>query len=104
MAEMRLAKTGRELRGEVEQLMRDDLIGPVGGPEEELLEPPVDTYLLGMLAPRFGFNTAPPDADDAESGQDGPIEADAQPDDDLATDVVSSDSGAEGTPEERPPA
>ena len=52
MAELSLKKSGRELRDEVEALMRDDLIGPAGGPEEELLEPPVDTYLLGMLAPR----------------------------------------------------
>jgi hypothetical protein len=36
-------------------LIRDDLIGPIGGPEEELRDPPVDRYLLGLLAPRFAF-------------------------------------------------
>ena len=55
MSESRVAKTPRQLRDEVEQLIRDDLIGPLGGAEEELHDPPVDRYLLGLLAPRFGF-------------------------------------------------
>ena len=53
-------KTSRELRAEVEQLMRDDLIGPLGGPEEELRDPPVDQYLLGLLAPRSGSDADRP--------------------------------------------
>jgi len=36
VSESRVAKTPRQLRDEVEQLIRDDLIGPLGGAEEEL--------------------------------------------------------------------
>jgi len=100
MAEARIAKSGRELRDELEQLIRDDLIGPVGGAEEELHDSPVDKYLLGLLAPRF---TATPRAT-ADDDEDEPIAADAQPEDPLASASVAADSGWEGTPEERPPA
>ncbi len=101
MSEPRIAKSGHELREEVEQLIRDDLIGPLGGPEEELLEPPVDRYLLGLLAPHFGSRTPSSTTEEQESD---PIAADAQPEDPLANSSVSSDSGWEGTPEDRPPA
>ena len=53
VSESRIAKSRAQLRDEVEELIRDDLIGPLGGPEEELREAPVDRYLLGLLAPRF---------------------------------------------------
>jgi hypothetical protein len=99
--ESRIAKSGRELRDDLEQLIRDDLIGPIGGDEEELHDPPVDKYLLGLIAPRFtpGQSTRPATEDDED-----PIAADAQPEDPLANSSVSADSGWEGTPEERPPA
>ncbi len=108
MSEGGIAKTPRELRAEVEQLIRDDLIGPRGGDEEELLEPPVDSYLLGLLAPRFTAGPLAPGAGAAAApaatdGED-PIAADSQPDDDLAGAGITSDSGEEGTPEDRPPA
>ncbi len=103
MSEPLIAKSGRELRDEVEQLIRDDLIGPLGGPEEELFDAPVDRYLLGLLAPRFGFN-APAADTSADEEEADPIQADAQPEDPLANSSVASDSGWEGTPEDRPPA
>ena len=56
MSELRLARSARELRDEMEELIRDDLIGPIGGPEEELDDAPVDRYVLGLLAPRFSFS------------------------------------------------
>ncbi len=41
-----------ELRAELERLVVGDLLGPVGGPEEEIAEGrPQDRYLLGCLAP-----------------------------------------------------
>lgn len=99
-------KTPRELRAEVEQLMRDDLIGPLGGPEEELRDPPVDQYLLGLLAPRFRLDgTLPATRTDGVRARDeeDPIAADSLPDDGLAGGTVKWDSGAEGTAEDRPP-
>ena len=42
------------LRDELEQLVLQDLLGPAGGPEEELDEGSVrDRYLVGMLAPEI---------------------------------------------------
>ena len=65
--ESQLKKSGRELREELEDLIRDDLIGPIGGPDEELDDPPVDRYILGLLAPRFNFESvATPSADEDE--------------------------------------
>jgi hypothetical protein len=94
------------LRDEVEELIRDDLIGPVGGDEEELEEAPIDAYLLGLLAPRFGAgrSISPSTYEDAESSDNDPIAADALPDDGLDEGGITSDSGEEGTAEERPPA
>jgi hypothetical protein len=106
MSDVIVRKTSRELRAEVEQLMRDDLIGPLGGPEEELRDPPVDQYLLGLLAPRSSSaadrpssraNGAPTTADEP------PMAADSLPDDGLAGGTIRWDTGAEGTAEDRPP-
>ncbi|HEX6290939.1 MAG TPA: DISARM system helicase DrmA [Herpetosiphonaceae bacterium] len=45
--------TPAALRDELEQLVLADLLGPVGGEEEELTDRQVrDRYLVGMLAPR----------------------------------------------------
>lgn len=42
-----------ELRAELEKMVRRDLLGPAGGPEEELAETNVrGRYILGLLAPR----------------------------------------------------
>ena len=107
MSEVRLARSARELRDELEELIRDDLIGPIGGPQEELEDAPVDRYLLGLLAPRFTFQLdgghgsprASVDGDDEDS-----IAADVLPEDELADGGVTADEGEEGTAEERPPA
>jgi hypothetical protein len=64
-----------KIRDELEQMGLNDLLGPVGGSEEEISEPSVrDRYLVGMLAPNsrprkfdelpqwqwLGGKTAPP--------------------------------------------
>src|SRR4051794_11328295 len=99
-----LARTPRELRDEVEQLIRDDLVGPVGGDEEELREAPVDQYLLGLLAPRFSHDRAvPPSREDDDSGDDD-VGVDELPEDDFAAGGVTADTGEEGLPEARPAA
>ena len=43
-----------KIREELEQMVLRDLLGPVGGPEEENDEPSIrDRYLVGMLAPEM---------------------------------------------------
>jgi hypothetical protein len=42
-----------KIREELERMVLKDLLGPVGGPQEEIDEPSVrDRYLVGMLAPK----------------------------------------------------
>ena len=106
VSESRIAKSPRQLRDEVEELIRDDLIGPLGGPEEELREAPVDRYLLALLAPRFKLDGASKTWTGHESPDEDEqtIAADALPEDGLAEGGLTSDSGEEGTVEDRPPA
>jgi hypothetical protein len=96
-----LARSPRELRDELEDLMRDDLVGPLGGPEEELEDAPVDRYLLGLLAPRFRFGVG---GGAGASGDDESMAAELLPEDGLADGGITEDFGEEGTVEDRPPA
>src|SRR5450755_4748994 len=104
MSESRIARSPRELRDELEDLIRDDLIGPIGGPEEELRDPPVDRYLLGLLAPRFGFGPSPP-APPSGGGEDSDDSnaADAPPEGEPAGGGATPDPGGGGAGEGRPP-
>ena len=73
-----------KIRDEVEQRVLDDLLGPVGGPEEEIDEPSVrDRYLLGMLAPKRQ-ELSPEEFDElpvggAGTAQEGPTDYSAPP-------------------------
>ena len=70
----RLARSARELRDEVEQLIRDDLDRPNRrrGTRSCAIAP-VDAYLLGLLAPRLSHeHGAPPRDDDEEDDNAGP--------------------------------
>jgi hypothetical protein len=50
------------------------LLGPVGGPEEEVDEPSVrDRYLVGMLAPKRQ-ELSPEEFDELPQGGSGPVE------------------------------
>ena len=81
--------------------MRDDLIGPAAGAQEELRDAPVDRYLLGLLAPRrLPFGSASASADEDEAG----AAFDVLPEDDLAAAGAPEDSGEEGAADDRPPA
>ncbi len=114
MTETRLQKSPTQLRAEVEALIRDDLIGPKGGANEEILEYPIDVYLLGLLAPRFsavigGATGAQQTADGDSSGSDGDepeelLASDLLPEDDLASGAGGHDSIDEGAADDRPPA
>ncbi|MBX0331594.1 hypothetical protein K2Z83_28485 [Oscillochloris sp. ZM17-4] len=65
--------TPAALRAELERLVILDLLGPAGGPEEEIAEGGVrDRYLVGMLAPRQQ-QVAPEEQDDIDpAGEDAP--------------------------------
>ncbi|HYU76977.1 MAG TPA: helicase, partial [Ktedonobacteraceae bacterium] len=75
------------LRDELEQLVLQDLLGPAGGPEEELDEGSVrDRYLLGMLAPR-DQQIVPEELDELAIPEEGSIED--GPNDDTALQITS---------------
>jgi hypothetical protein len=70
------APTALDLRAELQQLVLNDLLGPAGGPEEEVAEANVrGRYVLGLLAPQ-GQTFIPDEEDDlatsgADTDQDG---------------------------------
>jgi hypothetical protein len=63
-----------KIREELEQMVLNDLLGPVGGPEEEIDEPSVrDRYLVGMLAPKRQ-ELSPEEFDELPQGGSGSVE------------------------------
>jgi hypothetical protein len=76
MAETLSASSTLELRAELDKLVRQDLLGPAGGPEEEIEEPNVrGRYIVGLLAPK-GQTLIPDEeeplaVDGADENQDG---------------------------------
>jgi Helicase conserved C-terminal domain len=97
-----LERSPSGLRDELERYVREDLVGPLNGDFEEIEEPPIDRYLLGLLAPQEApTRTAPaaPPTPDEEDANDL-----ALPEDELATGDVTADSGEEGAAEDRPAA
>ncbi len=103
MSDSSIKKTAQQLRDEIEELIREDLIGPRGGKEEELSESPANVYLLGLLAPRF-LQEAVPRPDRATEDNSDSIAADQQPEDPLGNSSEYADTGWEGAAEDRPPA
>lgn len=73
------APSPMELRAELEEMVRRDLLGPAGGPDEEVDERNVrGRYIVGLLAPR-GQSILPDEQDDlavggSEDDQDGKTE------------------------------
>jgi hypothetical protein len=62
------------IRDELEQMLLNDLRGPVGGPEEEIDEQSVrDRYLVGMLAPKRQ-ELSPEEFDELSEGGSGTVE------------------------------
>ncbi|WP_166679984.1 DISARM system helicase DrmA [Kribbella pratensis] len=70
--------TSYEIRDEIEELLRRDLLGPWGDEDERLPsgERPRERYLIGMLGPRHDAKSVVADASDVPDTQIG-IEADA---------------------------
>src|SRR5258708_4730045 len=63
-----------KIREELEQMVLKDLLGPVGGPEEEIDEQSVrDRYLVGMLAPKRQ-ELSPEEFDELPQGGSGSVE------------------------------
>jgi hypothetical protein len=62
------------IRDELETMLLNDLLGPVGGPEEEIDEQSVrDRYLVGMLAPKRQ-ELSPEEFDELPEGGSGTVE------------------------------
>lgn len=69
------APSAQVIRDDIARLVRADLMGPLGGPQEELEQRPGERYIVGTLAPR-NEQLAPekdeelngPDDDDDDSG------------------------------------
>jgi len=63
-----------KIREELERMVLKDLLGPVGGPEEEIAEQSVrDRYLVGMLTPKRQ-ERSPEEFDELPQGGSGPVE------------------------------
>ena len=72
---------GRAIRDELQKLILDDLLGPLGGLDEEFptREDPLDRYILGRLAPN-GVSVDPDTQDELpEAGAPDLLEGDAEP-------------------------
>ena len=65
MSDMLKTPSPLGLRAELEEMVCRDLLGPAGGPEEEVAERNVrGRYIVGLLAPR-GRSVLPEEEDDA---------------------------------------
>ena len=63
-----------KIREELERMVLNDLLGPVGGPQEEIDEQSVrDRYLVGMLAPKRQ-ELSPEEFDELSQGGSGSVE------------------------------
>jgi hypothetical protein len=63
-----------KIREELERMVLSDLLGPVGGLDEEIAEPSVrDRYLVGMLAPKRQ-ELSPEEFDELPNGGSGSVE------------------------------
>src|SRR5271157_2786487 len=63
-----------KIREELEGMVLKDLLGPIGGPEEEIDEPSVrDRYLVGLLAPKRQ-ELSPEEFDELPQGGSAPVE------------------------------
>src|ERR1700747_1705062 len=63
-----------QLRAMLEAMVVGDLLGPAGGPDEELTERNVrDRYLVGVLAPRPQAQTVPPRPDPGQEDGGTPL-------------------------------
>src|SRR3954470_7484902 len=77
-----------QLRAMLEGRVAADLLGPAGGPDEEIVERTVrDRYLVGVLAPRRRRDEPPPDA--------GSPATPARPEDEAGFPPVLNDELAE---------
>src|SRR5438093_7623808 len=63
-----------QLRSVLEEMVLGDLLGPAGGPDEELTEGNVhDRYLVGVMAPRPLAQPAPAKPEEDEEDEETPL-------------------------------
>ena len=68
---LKSALSDLQLRAKLEEMVLNDLLGPVGGPEEEVAEPNVrNRYLVGVLAPRVQAGGPMPPREPSAAGMD----------------------------------
>lgn len=86
-----------QLRAKLVEMVHNDLLGPAGGPDEEVAERNVrDRYLVGVLAPKPQSNGPlfdPPKTNASEADDDGDEDMPAIPDDLAAGSDDSVDDG-----------
>src|SRR5262245_46013998 len=74
MSILQAIPTPTKIRDELEQMLLNDLLGPAGGPQEEIVEQNVrDRYLVGMLGPKRQ-ELSPEEFDELPQGGTGTIE------------------------------
>jgi len=83
-----------QLRTKLEEMVLNDLLGPAGGPEEEIAERNVrDRYLVGVLAPRTQPSPGPVESAQAGEPDDEDEEVPAIPDDLAESGDDTADDG-----------
>jgi hypothetical protein len=81
------SKPPTEIRGDLLEIVRRDLLGPAGGPEEEVAENQIrERYLLGILAPRGAAPRAAEEEDRLEASDDAA--EDGEPDEESGQDSL----------------
>jgi hypothetical protein len=77
---LQAAPSSRTIRAELERTVVADLLGPAGGPEEEIVERTVrDRYLVGVLAPRRRKDEPVPEVEAPPPPTAGPVDEDDFP-------------------------
>ena len=85
--------TAEKMRVELETAVLMDLLGPAGGPEEELTESPRERYLVGILAPRQQRRSREDSGELATGGADSSEEGTTEPASVAVTNLVPSSLG-----------
>lgn len=98
MAEDSLRKSAREIRADLLEFVRRDLVGPVYGPEEVLFDPPRLHYAAGVLFPQGAERNESVAVGGIEEEVGSPDDADVQLRTDAPSDLVDAEVQAVSQP------